>query len=317
MPHDVAPTQGERVSGLVRVALAGLIWGTIPLALRAADGAPTVKVFFRVFFAAVVIGTWMLVSGGWRELRTLGKPKWRQVIGQGLLLTLNWFLFLTALDLTTVATAELLGYTGPVLVAALTPLIVKEPFDRRIVVPLALALGGIVIILGQHGLTLGSGREALGAGLAAASALTYAALLLRSKKIIRGISSGALMLVEYSVASLVLSPFVAYAYINGDGPGSVQSYAALVSLGVVHTALTGFIFLSGLRRVRADHAGVLMYAEPVSAVMFAALFLGEPLTLATLAGGALVVLGGILVARIEPAQGIEAPESMTGVDGTT
>ncbi|MRR11887.1 EamA family transporter, partial [bacterium] len=210
MPHEVAATRGERVSGLLRVAATGVVWGTIPLVLRSADGDPWVKVFYRVLFAAVVVGAWMLASGRWRELTTLTKQKWWQVISQGLLLTLNWLLFLTALDLTAVATAELLGYTGPVFVALLTPLVTGEPFDRRIVLPLALSLGGIVLILAQHGLSLGGGQQALGAALAAASALTYAALLLRSKKIIRGISSSALMLGEYGIASVVLLPVVIY-----------------------------------------------------------------------------------------------------------
>ena len=44
-----------------------------------------------------------------------------------------------------------------------------------------------------------------------------------------------------------------------------------------------------------------MYAEPVTAVMFAALFLAEPLTWATVIGGAGVVAAGVLVARMKPA----------------
>jgi drug/metabolite transporter (DMT)-like permease len=51
-----------------------------------------------------------------------------------------------------------------------------------------------------------------------------------------------------------------------------------------------------------------MYAEPVSAVIFAAAFLGEPLTIRTVLGGLAVVLGGVLVARMEPLPGIEAPD---------
>jgi drug/metabolite transporter (DMT)-like permease len=316
MPGTAAPTHSERVSGLARVAATGIVWGTIPLVLRAADGAPTVKVFFRVALAALVVGGWMLASGGWRELVTLSRDKLRQAATQGLLLTLNWFLFLSALDLTTVATAELLAYTGPVFVALLTPAVTGDPFDRRVLVPLALALGGIALILAQHGFDLGGARSALGAGLAAASALTYAALLLRSKRILRGISSGALMLIEYTVASVVLAPFVAHANATGGGPTSLRSYLALAALGVVHTALAGFVFLSGLRRVRADHAAILMYAEPVSAVVFAALLLAEPLTLATALGGAAVVLGGVLAARMEPMPGFEAPGATVEVGAT-
>lgn len=295
----------DRLTGLARIAMAGLVWGSIPLVMRSADGASVVKVFFRVFFAWIVIASYLTATGGWRELTTLGRTKLLQVVGQGLILTLNWFLFLTAIDLTTVATAELLAYTGPVFVASLAPYVTNEPFDRRVIAPLALALAGIVVILAPHGLSLTNEREILGAGLAFASALTYATLLLRSKKILRGVSSAALMVTEYGVASLVLLPFVVAAYLRGDGPSTPVAYASLISLGVVHTALAGFIFLGGLRRVRTDHAAILTYVEPVSAVLFAALFLGEPLTWSTVLGGALVVGGGVAVASLEAPDRIE------------
>ena len=81
------------------------------------------------------------------------------------------------------------------------------------------------------------------------------------------------MLIEYTTASVVLLPFVIAAYVRGDSPSTPGAYAALVTLGVVHTALSGFIFLGGLRRVRTDHAAILTYVEPVTAVLFAAAFL--------------------------------------------
>ncbi len=325
MHPDDAISRQERLLGLARVVAAGLIWGTIPLVVRAADGASVVKVFFRVFFAGVIIGAWMLGTGRWRELVGLPRRMWLQLVVQGLVLTLNWVLFLTALDLTDVATAELLGYTGPIFVAAFAPLITGESFDRRIVAPLAIALAGIVVVLAPHGLSVGSSREALGALLAAGSALTYALLLLRSKKILRGVSSGALMLVEYTVASIVLAPFVAASYARGNAPSTSNAYLALVILAVVHTAFTGFLFLGGVRRVRTDHVAVLTYIEPVSAVLFAALLLSEPLTLATVIGGAMVVIGGMLVARLEARAGVEpvpieaagteeSDETVTGID---
>lgn len=303
--------------GLARVATAGLIWGTIPLIIRYADGASVVKVFFRVACAALVVGGWMLATGGWRELATLPRKKWLQLMTQGLILTLNWLLFLTALDMTNVATAELLAYTGPVFVAALAPFVTREPFDRRVLAPLALAFVGISVILIPHGLAMDSPRELLGAVLAFASALTYATLLLRSKNILRGVTSGALMLVEYTLASIVLAPFVALAYARGDSPSTPGAYLALISLGVVHTAIAGFIFLGGMRRVRTDHVAILTYVEPVSAVVLAALLLGEPLTAATVIGGAMVVGGGLLVARIEEPAGVEAvPIEAAGTDET-
>lgn len=287
------------LSGLISVGAAGLIWGSIPLVLRAADGASVIKVFYRVLFAGVVLVAWMAATGRLGELRALSRHKLTQLVVQGVVLTVNWVLFLTALDLTKVATAELLGYLGPVFVAALAPFVTGERFDRRIVIPMAVALGGIVVILAPQGIGVGSGREALGALLAFASSMTYAVLLLRSKRILQGVSSSTLMIVEYAVASVLLLPFVVWMYARGQGPSTAGAYVALITLGVVHTAIAGIIFLGGLRKVRTDHAAVLTYAEPASAVIFAALFLAEPLTLATVAGGLMVVVGGALVARLE------------------
>lgn len=299
---DDRAEQHDNRNGLARVALAGVIWGTIPLVIRAADGASLIKVFYRVAFAAVAVIIVMAIRGRLSEITGLRGAKLRQVAGQAVILTLNWAFFLTALDLVDVATVELLAYTGPVFVTVLAPFVTGEPFDRRVLVPLGLALGGVGVILAPHAAGVTDPRGTLGAGLAFLSALTYATLLLRSKNILRGISGGALMAIEYTLASALLLPVVAVLYARGQGPTSPQAYAALLTLGVVHTAFAGFVFLGGLRRVRTDHAAILTYAEPVSAVLFAALFLNEPLTASTLVGGTMVVAGGLIVARLRPRQ---------------
>jgi drug/metabolite transporter (DMT)-like permease len=307
--------RNPELGGLARVVFAGIIWGTIPLVLRAADGASVVKVFYRVFFAAAAILLWMAATRTLDQVTGLSRRKLGQVAVQGALLTLNWVLFLSALDRTSVATAELLGYTGPVFVAVFAPWVTGERFDKRIFVPLAMSLGGIVVILAPQGLRVAGPGELFGAVLAFCSALTYATLLLRSKKILTGITGMSLMLVEYTVASAILLPFVVWFYAHGQGPSTPVAYGALLTLGLVQTAFAGVFFLSGLRRVRTDHAAILTYAEPVSAVMFAALFLAEPLTGWTIAGGAMVVTGGLAVARMSPrAQADSAPLEMAGVE---
>jgi hypothetical protein len=81
---------------------------------------------------------------------------------------------------------------------------------------------------------------------------------------------------------------------------------------VVNTVCAIVVFFFDLRHVRSDQAGVFMYAEPVTAVIFAAIFLSELLTWATAVGGAGVVAAGLLVARMTsvaspPPTGMEAP----------
>jgi drug/metabolite transporter (DMT)-like permease len=313
----MAAPQGTRASltGLLLIAAAGLVWGTIPIALAATKSAPVISVFARVVIAGAVMAAWMTMTGGWREVFALPRRKVVQLVVQGVILTVNWVLFLTALDLTNVATAELLGYMGPVFVAALAPFVTKERFDTRIVVPMVLALGGIVVILAPQGLAVAGQRQVLGAVLAFCSALTYSVLLLRSKKILHGVTARALMVVEYGVASVLLLPFAVWLFAQGQGPATIGSYVGLATLGVVHTALAGLLFLAGLRRVRTDHAAILTYAEPASAVVFAAIFLAQPLTVPTVVGGLMVVAGGALVARLESREVSMGPESAPAFEG--
>jgi drug/metabolite transporter (DMT)-like permease len=295
-----------QTQGLALVAGAAVTWGIIPLLVRSVTASSFVIVFWRVVFAGLAVVPLLAMRSRWREFALMS---WRRRGGlavQGALLALNWVLFFTGLKLAPVAVAELLAYTGPVLVAALGPWVARERFDRRIIAPLALSLVGTAVILGPSGDGL-TGTAVVGAAAAFASALTYATLVLNAKRLLPGVSTELYMTVEWVVAAAVLLPFV----VTQPSPEGARAWGSLIVLGVVSTAITGFMFVSALRVVRADRAATLTYLEPASAVIFAAAFLGEPLTLAVIAGGLLIVGGGILVARLEPEEttgaGMETP----------
>jgi drug/metabolite transporter (DMT)-like permease len=299
-------------SGLFRVGIAGIIWGSIAIFVRMVDTSPLVIVFWRVAFGAAAVLVYLAVTGRIRELARLNRRTALALLAVGALIAVNWILFLGALATTKVAVAVLLGYTGPVFVAALAPFVSREPYDKRIVGPLVLALGGTAIIVGLGGLSLEGGRSLLGAAMAFCSALTYAGLMLTGKRLLRNVSASVLAFGEYAFATLLLLPAVLLL----PGPSQPKEWAALATLGVVHTTAAVLIFFSGLRLVRADQAAVFTYAEPVTAVIFAAIFLGEPLTWATAVGGAAVVAAGILVARMTPTMGMETPAVPVGVESS-
>ena len=76
----------------------------------------------------------------------------------------------------------------------------------------------------------------------------------------------------------------------------------LILLGVVFTAVSGYLYVWLIRRVTAQAMGILAYLEPVSAALLAWVILGEALTWQTAAGGALVILGGLVVVLFEPSE---------------
>ncbi len=295
--------RSDSFNGLARIAIAATTWGLIPVFVRLVHTNAAVIVFWRVAFAALTVTLILAFRGRLSAFFKLpSRLKWA-IIGMGMLLAVNWMLYLGALQLTKVAVAVLIAYCGPVFVAALSPIVAREPFDRRLVVPLVLALIGVATIVGPRDLALESGTHLLGAAMALGSAVTYSLLILNAKRLISGVPSAVYTFGEYIGSLTLLLPFV----LLSRGPSAPVEWGSLMVLGVVMTSATGLLFLSGLRQVRADHAAVLTYAEPVSAVIFSAIFLNEPITLLTGIGAGLVVAGGTMVARMEPQQGIETP----------
>jgi drug/metabolite transporter (DMT)-like permease len=299
-----------KYSGLLRITLAGVIWGSIPVFVRMVDASPFVIVFWRVAFGVAAALAYLLITGRMQELARLSRRSVLALLGVGALLAVNWVLFFGALARTRVAVVELVSYTGPVFVAVLAPLAGNDRYDRRIVAPLVLALGGTALIVGLGELSLQGSKSLWGAAMAFGTAVIYAGLMLSGKRLLRSMSAPVLAFGQYGFATLLLLP----AAILLPGPSSVREWGALASLGVVHTTVAIIIFLSGLRLVRADHAAVFSYAEPVTAVLFAAVFLAEPVSWVTVVGGIAVVAAGVLVARMAPttrreSPGMSSPES--------
>lgn len=294
----------RHLTGVLGILLASFIWGTLPIILKQINGASHVIVFYRVFFAFLAISLLFLVRG---KTALLKVPNRRTVIimmQQGVLLGINWMLFIGAFQYAKVATVELLCYAGPLLVTILAPFVLHEKLKPTIFIPLGFSFVGLLIILVPHGVNFDQ-SELLGASMASLSAFTYAALTLRNKKVLPSVKTTVFVWYEYLAASLFLLPFALYSTAIGNGPTGAVSFFWLVTIGVVHTGFTGLLFFAGLRRLRADQSAILTYMEPVSAIVLAALLLREPLTLPTIIGGLMVVVGGTLVARMDAQAHIE------------
>ena len=55
------------------------------------------------------------------------------------------------------------------------------------------------------------------------------------------------------------------------------------------------MFHIGLRLIKAQHAGIMTYIEPLAATILAALFLHEAITAGSLLGGTLIIVAGLLI----------------------
>lgn len=275
--------------GYSKIAVAAIIWGSVGLFVRALDVPILIMVFYRFAFALLATFLILPLTPELRKLRI--KKNQILLIVAGLVLTLNWIFFFYALVLTTVANAVLVTYTAPILVALFAPLFLKERLEWKTVISLILSMAGILFIISPTRISLG--KPLLGIIFAFGTSLTYATLVIIAKELLENISVLVIIFYESLIATVVLSPF---AFVAGL-PSGFETWFLLFVLGIAHTVLAPYLYLSGLKVVKAQRAGILTYFDPLSATILATFFLGELPRFSTLVGGFLIIVAGYNVIR--------------------
>lgn len=91
------------------------------------------------------------------------------------------------------------------------------------------------------------------------------------------ITSAERTFVQFLVAILVLTPYVALT--SGFHPGvmSAAGWVNLLIVGLVHTGLTYCMYFSAIRALPGQESSLLSYIDPIVSVLVSVLLLGEPL----------------------------------------
>jgi drug/metabolite transporter (DMT)-like permease len=282
------------------VATLATSWGLIAIIVRKVDLDAQVLAFYRLAFAAVTL---LLVAVALRRLALLRLTGRRGVVALiGTTLAAHWFLYFATIKLSSVAVAVLLAYLAPLAIALLAPFVLPERRSRIALAALVPAAAGVALVA-LGGVDGGAVRPlALVTGLLTAA--TYAALVLLTKRIVAELPVLTLSFWTYAIAAVAISPLLLDA--ERVLP-TANELPAVLALGVVFTALSGYLYIWSLRHVTAQTIGILAYIEPVSAALMAWAFLGESLDWQIVVGGALVIAAGATVVFLEPADAA-APE---------
>jgi drug/metabolite transporter (DMT)-like permease len=284
-----------------QVAVAAMMWGTWSIFLRPA------KVDSRwagtTMLAVVAIAAApLLLRKDARGPGDRAPSEWKWIAMMGVFDALNVVLFFAAMETTTVAVAVLSHYLAPVLVAVLGPTLLRTARSPRSL-PLALmGLFGLALVLEPWKLREslgGAGHVILGALLGAGSAVFYASNVLITKRIGPRFTAEE-QLVYHAVLSAALLAALAIAQ-HAPLP-TARGLSIVAAASVLVGATAGLSFLYGLRKIPAEHAGILTFLEPLTAVAVAWIWWGERPGIAAAFGGALVVFAGVLSVRDTPSR---------------
>ena len=278
-----------------KLALAALTasWGFIAVLVAAVDLGAEALVFWRLALAAATLAVGALLVRP-RLLSPRGRLPALVLLGavQGA----HWLLFFEAVKHGSVALAVLTFYAAPLLLAVVAPLVLPERWNAVVLVAATVGAVGIGLIAlgGGDG---SSSPWAVAAGLG--SAVTYAALVVLSKRLLL-VATAPVTIAFWDclVGALVVAPALLVA--DRIVPAEASEWAAVLALGVLLTGASTLVYATLLRHVTAQAAGVLTFLEPVAGVLLAWALVSERPGTATLAGGALVLAGGLAVVVLEP-----------------
>lgn len=270
--------------GALAIASAAIIWGFWGVAVHFSHLPGTQAACISI----LAVG--LLAAPTLPRRFPRGWAAWWPLLATGVTDALNSVLYFSALERGPVAVAVLAHYLAPILIALLSPLLLRQWPARRVIVALPVALVGLGLLLGNQALSLGN--AATTALLAAASAVFYAIQVLIQKRSGDVLTSAELLVWHALIAGVLLLPF-ALTY-----PAPALAGAAWILGGAfLGGVIGGSVFLWGLKHITAAKAGVLTYLEPAVGVAAGVFILGDPLAPLAPVGALLVLGAGLWVLR--------------------
>ncbi|MCF7936950.1 MAG: DMT family transporter [Synergistales bacterium] len=285
--------------GMLMAATAVVSWGASFTATKIAlRGASPLTIIWIRFGLGIVILLPVLLGKG----RSL--PRGREWLTCGLLgflgVPVHQLLQTTGLKTAQAATSAWIISTMPVFIALLGFCLLGERLRRIGVLGIALAAGGVLLVVSNGDLAALKPGGAVGFGdfLIFCSAVNWAVYTVLSRRWLGGDNPTRTLL-----WAIILGWLMTTALYVLQGPTeelmslSAATWWSLAFLGFLCSGLAYAFWNGALQILPASHAGVFMYLNPLSATAVAAVLLGEAVTWATLSGGAAILTGVWMVNR--------------------
>jgi drug/metabolite transporter (DMT)-like permease/SAM-dependent methyltransferase len=223
----------------------------------------------------------------------------RPLVLAAAMLTVHFLIQIVGLMSTTATNTSWIISVSPLAVAVLSVLLLRERIGRRAVAGIAIATGGILLLVSRGRLTDFAWVRSTGDWLILTSAFTWALYTVLTRDLSRrrdplAVAFGILLIAGAFTAVL----FATSADLAGVGALSWRGLAALLYLAIPGLALGQWFWQEGVARLGAARAGLFLYLEPVATVLLAVPLLGESFGPIMAVGGGLV-LAGVFVGQQE------------------
>ena len=276
----------------IKLVFAMIIWGTLGPLVKQIPLASGEIVLARVILGLATLGIIYFASGGCRAGNTADRYAVRKDIAilfvSGAVMGFNWVFLFEAYKYTTVSMATVSYYCAPVIITALSPLVLGEKLTASRIAGIAAATAGMFMITGS---LQGGSQPLKGVLFGLLAALFYACVTILNKQLKGGFTGIQITIVQLFAAGIVVAP---YTVINHEGAWVMPQGAGLVCLvivGVVHTGIVLHLYFSSMQILPGQSVAMCSYIDPVSSLLIAAAVLSERMSIVQIIGAVLIIGG--------------------------
>ena len=281
----------DETHGIGLMVVSATSFGTLGIfgKMAMSAGLPIATVLaFRFGLASLVL--WAGLSALGRLRRLHGRNLLYGLLLGGVFYAVQSGLYFVGLAYMTAGLVGIIIYVYPVLVVALSVVLLDEAVTIQVLLSLILAIGGVVLVMGADP----EGASVTGVAVVFIAAFVYAGYFVLSHTAVEDVDT---QLLTAHVMPAAAVSFLLFGLVSGTimWPRGGGEWSVLLALALVSTVLPLLAFFAGMRHVGATRASVISSLEPATAVVLGALYLGEPVTLPTVVGGAMIFAGVLLI----------------------
>lgn len=292
----------------ILVAILAVSTASIFIRFAQNDGAPSLVIAaLRLTFATLILAP-IALTKHLEEIKRFTLNEILLGVFSGIFLAVHFATWISSLEYTSVASSVVFVSTGPLWVALLSPLLLKEHLARTAIFGLGLSLAGGTIIglsdacVWDAGLSCPAlqdvmqGRAMWGNFLSLLGALTVTGYLIIGRKLRSRVSLVPYIFMVYGMAAIAL---IVIMFVSGNSPFGFapKTYGWIFLLAALPQLIGHSTYNWALKYLPAALVAVMTLGEPIGSAILAFFILNETPTLATLFGGALILAGIYLASR--------------------
>lgn len=284
----------------IEAMFAVIVWGASFIATKVAlrDISPITIVWLRFLMGVIILGIAVILRS---QFALPDRKEWAYFALLGFLgITFHQWLQSNGLQTSEAGTTAWIVSTTPVFMALLGWFLLREHLGWMKSLGIFLAFIGVLVVVSKGNLlSISIGKfGAPGDILILISAVNWAVFSALSRRGLRSHPASLMMFYVMSFGWL----FTSVLFLSTKGPGEIRDltpsgWTGVIFLGIFCSGLAYIAWYDALKALTTAQTGVFLYIEPLVAVVVAFMILGEPILLASLLGGAIILFGVWLVNR--------------------